>query len=128
MKSFAQPSTKFFNRRLRIENVKLFAQHQDLHGHPECGIQQQPAPDGLVKGNKIDTSIGAQIMVQKYMFHVPVYRTEDLFASSGWTVARGTLLNILSAMAYLFEGLYPRPILASVAFVFSTDQRSKDYL
>ncbi|MFO0383570.1 MAG: hypothetical protein ACK506_17855 [Pirellula sp.] len=30
------------------------------HGHPECGIQQQPAPDGLVKGNKIDTSIGAQ--------------------------------------------------------------------
>ncbi|MFN7291887.1 MAG: hypothetical protein ACK5T6_14960 [Pirellula sp.] len=39
------------------------------------------------------------------MFHVPVYRTEDLFASSGWTVARGTLLNILSAMAYLFEGL-----------------------
>lgn len=76
------------------------------HGHPECGIQQQPAPEGLVKGNKIDTSIGAQIMVQKYMFHVPVYRTEDLFASSGWTVARGTLLNILSAMAYLFEGLY----------------------
>lgn len=75
-------------------------------GHPECGIQQQAAPEGLVKGDKIDTSIGAQIVVQKYMFHVPVYRTEDIFASSGWAVARGTLLNIMCSMAYLFEGLY----------------------
>ena len=75
-------------------------------GHPECGVKQQPAPEGLVKGDKIDTSIGAQIVVQKYMYHVPVYRTEDIFASSGWTVARGTLLNIMCSMAYLFEGLY----------------------
>ncbi len=56
------------------------------YGHPECEIQQQRAPDGLVKGNKIETRVGVQIMVEKYMFHVPVYRTEDMCASSGWTV------------------------------------------
>jgi transposase len=79
---------------------------QACAGHPECGVKQQPAPEGLVKGDKIDTSIGAQIVTQKYMYHVPVYRTEDIFASSGWTVARGTLLNIMCSMAYVFEGLY----------------------
>jgi transposase len=75
-------------------------------GHPECGIKQQPAPEGLVKGDKIDTSIAAQIVTQKHMFHVPLYRTQDIFASSGWDVGRGTLLNLLCSMAYLFEGLY----------------------
>ncbi len=74
--------------------------------HPECGISQQPAPEGLVKGDKIDTSIAAQIMVQKHMFHVPLYRTEDIFASSGWEISRSSLHNILCAMVYLLEGLY----------------------
>lgn len=75
-------------------------------GHPECGIHQQPALEGLVKGDKIDTSIATQIVVQKHMFHVPLYRTQDIFASSGWAVGRGTLLNLLCSMAYLLEGLY----------------------
>ncbi len=46
-------------------------------GHPECGIKQQADPDELVKGNKIDTSIAAQIVVQEHMFHGLWYRTED---------------------------------------------------
>ncbi len=74
--------------------------------HPECGISQQPAPEGLVKGDKIDTSIAVQIAVQKHMFHVPLYRSEDIFASSGWEVSRSTLHNILCSLAYLLEGLY----------------------
>jgi transposase len=92
-------------------------------GHPECGVKQQPAPEGLVKGDKIDTSIGAQIVTQKYMYHVPVYRTEDIFASSGWSVARGTLLNIMCSMAYLFEGLYQhyRNQMVATASMIATD-------
>lgn len=90
---------KFYVERMRVPKYKCA-------GHPECGIKQQPAPEGLVKGDKLDTSIAAQVVVQKHMFHVPLYRTQDIFASSGWKVARGTLLNLQSSMAYLFEGLY----------------------
>jgi len=90
---------KFYVEQTKVPKFKCV-------GHPECGIKQQPAPEGLVKGDKIDTSIAAQIVVQKHMFHVPLYRTEDIFASCGWNVARGTLLNLLCSMAYLYEGLY----------------------
>lgn len=90
---------KFYVEQTKVPKYKC-------NGHPECGIKQQPAPEGLVKGDKIDTSVATQIVVQKHMFHVPLYRTEDIFASSGWNVARGTLLNLLCSMAYLFEGLY----------------------
>jgi len=90
---------KFYVQQTKVPKFKC-------KGHPECGIKQQPAPEGLVKGDKIDTSIAAQIVVQKHMFHVPLYRNEDIFASSGWNVGRGTLLNLLCSMAYLFEGLY----------------------
>jgi transposase len=92
-------------------------------GHPECGIKQQRAPEGLVKGDKIDTSIAAQIVTQKHMHHVPLYRTQDIFASSGWDVGRGTLLNLLCSMAYLFEGLYThyREQMVKLGPVIATD-------
>ena len=37
--------------------------------------------------------------------HLPVYRQQDLFAGSGWTPARSTLLNILVAAAFVIRPL-----------------------
>jgi transposase len=107
---------KFYVQFTRVPKYKC-------QGHPECGIAQQAAPEGLVKGDKIDTSIAAQITVQKYAHHVPVYRTEDIFASAGWVVGRGTLLNIMCSMAYLFEGFYQhlRKEMISKASLIATD-------
>ena len=70
-------------------------------GHPECGVAEPPRPQGLVGGNRYDTSVAAEIVVNKYAFHLPVYRQQDLFASSGWVPMRSTLLHLIGSAARL---------------------------
>lgn len=62
-------------------------------GSPACGVASPEPPAGLV-GSRYDTSVAAQIIVAKYGYHMPIYREQDFFASSGWTPSRSTLLNI----------------------------------
>jgi hypothetical protein len=54
---------------------------------------QGERPTSLVEGNRYDPSIAAEITA-KYGYHLPFYRQQDLFAGSGWTPHRSTLLNI----------------------------------
>jgi transposase len=72
---------------------------------PECGVVEADRPVGLIEGNKYDTSIAAEIIVDKYGYHIPIYRQQDLFASCGWTPSRGTLLNIQKSAAELIRPL-----------------------
>ena len=64
---------------------------------PACGVTEASRPEGLVEGNRYDTSVAAEIVAAKFGFHLPIYRQQDLFAGSGWTPSRGTLLNIAEA-------------------------------
>ena len=64
---------------------------------PECGVSEAARPEGLVEGNRYDTSVAAEIITSKFGFHMPIYRQQDLFAGSGWAPGRGTLLNIAEA-------------------------------
>jgi transposase len=70
-----------------------------------CGIASPERPTGLVEGNRYDTSVAAEIITAKYGFHLPVYRQQDLFAGSGWTPDRSTLLNLLVASAFFLRPL-----------------------
>jgi transposase len=74
--------------------------------YPECGIVQPPRPNGLVEGNRYDTSVAAEIVTGKYAYHLPIYRKQDWFAGSGWMPQRSTLLNILASAACVLEPLY----------------------
>ena len=51
---------------------------------------------GIVEGNKYDTSVAAEIITNKYGYHLPLYRQQDYFASCGWVPSRGTQSNILA--------------------------------
>ena len=72
---------------------------------PKCGVVQLPRPSGLIEGNRYDTSVAAEIITAKYGYHLPFYRQQDLFAGSGWTPFRSTLLNIMTAAAILIRPL-----------------------
>lgn len=61
---------------------------------PECGVTEAVRPEGLVEGNRYDTSVAAEIIANKFSYHLPIYRQQDLFAGSGWAPSRSTLLNI----------------------------------
>jgi transposase len=95
---------------LEVEPPKLVVRRTGIPKYacvkaPECGVVEAPRPVGLVEGNKYDTSIAAQVMVAKYAYHTPVYRQQDIFAASGWTPARSTLLNLMEAAAHLIRPL-----------------------
>lgn len=72
---------------------------------PVCGIASPERPTGLVEGSRYDTSIAAEIITNKYGYHLPVYRQQDQFAGSGWNPSRSTLLNVLVASAFALRPL-----------------------
>jgi len=72
---------------------------------PQCRVTQPPRPASLVEGNRYDTSVAAAIITARYGYHLPFYRQQDIFAGSGWTPSRSTLLNIQTAGADLLPPL-----------------------
>lgn len=79
--------------RVRVTKIPKYACEKS----PECGVTEAVRPEGLVEGNRYDTSVAAEIIASKFAFHLPIYRQQDLFAGSGWAPSRGTLLNIAEA-------------------------------
>ena len=72
---------------------------------PACGIASAERPTGIVEGDKYDTSIATEILVNKFAYHLPIYRQQDMFAGSGWTPSRSTMLNILTRCSFIVEPL-----------------------
>ena len=87
---FERPKLK-----VRVTLIPKFA----CEGAPECGVKEAPRPEGLVEGNRFDTSVAAEIITNKCGYHLPFYRQQDQFAGSCWTPSRSTLLNIFTASA-----------------------------
>ena len=70
-------------------------------GNPACGVASPERPTSLVEGERYDTSVAAAIVEAKWFHHLPIYRQQDLFAGSGWTPGRSTLLNIVSQVEFV---------------------------
>jgi transposase len=87
--------------RVRVTKYPKYA----CPSHADCGVASPERPQSLVEGDRYDTSVAAEIITAKYGFHLPVYRQQDLFAGSGWTPQRSTLLNILVASAAVIRPL-----------------------
>lgn len=58
---------------------------------------------GLVRGDHYDTSIAAEIITNRFGYHLPFYRQQDIFAVSGWTPSRSTLQNIQASSAIVLH-------------------------
>ena len=50
-----------------------------------------PAPDALWEGSVADVSVVAGVLVDKFAFHLPLYRQHQRLAMAGVTIARSTL-------------------------------------
>ena len=83
----------------------------------ENGIVSAERPTGLVEGNKYDSSIAAAVITQKYDAHLPLYRQTDIFAVSGWTPSRSTLLNLIRQSAFVLE-----PLVSHLAKLVKADE------
>jgi transposase len=85
-------------------------------GQPQCGMTSAERPTGIVEGDKYDTSVATEILVNKSAYHLPIYRQQDMFAGYGWTPSRSTMLNILTNCYFVIE-----PLLAYFKQVVLTD-------
>jgi transposase len=74
-------------------------------GNPDCGIASPERPTSLVEGERFDTSVAAAIVEAKWFHHLPIYRHQDVFAASGWTPDRSTLLNIVGQVDFVVTPL-----------------------
>ncbi len=80
-----------------------------------AGIISPERPTSLVLGDRYDASIGVEVVAAKYFYHLPFYRQQDMFAGSGWTPSRSTLVNIETAVEFSLRPLaeYLRKFLKS---------------
>ncbi len=98
--------------RVRVTKYPKFA----CPAQPTCGVASPERPTTLVEGDRYDTSVAAEIITGKYGYHLPIYREQDYFAGCGWIPSRSTLLNLLTAAAFVIRPLieyFTRELLAS---------------
>ena len=90
---------------------------------PQCGIASAERPTGIVEGDKYDTSVATEILVNKFAYHLPIYRQQDLFAGTGWTPSRSTMLNILTRCTFIIQPLlaYFKQVVLSDSIVACDD-------
>lgn len=87
--------------RVRVNKYAKYAYPSDK----AKGVVSPQRPVGLVEGDRFDASIGVEVVAWKYFYHLPFYRQQDLFAGSGWTPSRSTLVNIEAAVEFTLRPL-----------------------
>tara|TARA_R110002096_G_scaffold225378_1_gene414584 strand:+ start:871 stop:2454 length:1584 start_codon:yes stop_codon:yes gene_type:complete len=65
-----------------------------------------PAPDNVLEGCYADVSLLSGLMVDKAVYHLPLYRQHQRMEDSGIRVSRGTLTNWMQKAADLLEPIY----------------------
>ncbi len=64
------------------------------------------APVGVIEGSRADVSFVAALAVDKFVYHLPLYRQHQRLADSGITVSRPWLTQITQQAAQLVEPVY----------------------
>ena len=80
--------------------VRKYAKYACV-SHPECGVASPERPTSLVEGDRYDTSVAAAVVEAKWFQHLPIYRHQDIFAGSGWTPSRSTLVNLVGKVDFV---------------------------
>lgn len=65
-----------------------------------------PAPGGVIEGSRADVSFIAGLLVDKFAYHLPLYRQHQRLGDAGITVGRPWLTHIGQLAISLFEPIY----------------------
>lgn len=65
-----------------------------------------PIETGLIKNCMADASLLATLVIEKYAYHMPVYRQMQRFAQAGVKLAHSTMLDWVAKAANLLNPLY----------------------
>lgn len=65
-----------------------------------------PAPAGVIEGSRAEVSVVAGMLIDKFAYHLPLYRQHQRLADAGITVSRPWLTQIAQQGASLLEPIY----------------------
>jgi transposase len=69
-------------------------------------IHCPPAPVGVLEGSRADVSFAAGLLVDKFAYHLPLYRQHQRLNDSGITVSRPWLTQLAQRTIGLLEPIY----------------------
>jgi transposase len=69
-------------------------------------ILAAPAPEGFLEGSRADVSFAAGLLMDKFAWHLPLYRQHQRLAASGVTVSRPWLTQLAQSSISLLEPIY----------------------
>lgn len=92
-----QRASSYYVRRYKRAKVKLKGQDK---------ITTAPAPPAVIPGSYADVSFLAGMIVDKILFHLPLYRIHQRLVNGGICVARGTLTNYVHAIGDLLQPVF----------------------
>lgn len=69
-------------------------------------ILTAPAPGGFLQGSRADVSFAAGLLMDKFAWHLPLYRQHQRLAAAGITVSRPWLTQLAQASISLLEPIY----------------------
>jgi transposase len=93
------------SKRLHLVPAKLVVKvikrekRGSVPGAEENGVVTAPVPTVLVPKSVLTNETLVEIVSNKFMYHLPLYRTEQMFGQLGATVSRSTLCDNLLAGA-----------------------------
>ncbi len=69
-------------------------------------ISCPPAPPSVIERSFADVSFLAGLMIEKFCYHLPLYRQHQRLQQAGVRVSRGTLTNLVHRSAEILEPIY----------------------
>ena len=65
-----------------------------------------PAPEGILEGSRADVSFAAGLLIDKFAWHLPLYRQHQRLAAAGIRVSRQWLTQLAQASISLLAPIY----------------------
>ena len=81
-----------------------------------------PAPLGVIEGSRADVSFIAGVLVDKFAWHLPLYRQHQRLDAAGFKLSRPWLTQLVQQAALLLEPIYE----AQLAAIKASRGRSMD--
>ncbi len=93
--------------------------HKDDKNMPNPRICQAPVPEGAIGGNHVGADMLSQIVIDKFVYHLPEYRQVQQYKDLGVRLPTSTINDWLHAVAQKLYPLYE---------TLGEDIRSREYL
>ena len=65
-----------------------------------------PAPLGVIEGSRADVSFVVGLLVDKFLWHLPLYRQHQRLVAAGFTLSRPWLTQLVQQGAQLLKAIY----------------------